>query len=117
MAQVAGFGFTLEELQFVLLLAATGLLAVNIFSVHPDNFFNAVQATGDVIAPTGADFAQLGTGWAQLWSGNAADFVLGLVSSVTVGLIVLLKIIVCLLLVKTIVLDGIYYYYSLTGVW
>ena len=117
MAQVAGFGFTLEEIQFVLLLAACGLLAVNVFVVHPANFFDAVQATGDVIAPTGADFAKLGTGWSQLWSGNAAEFVLGLVSSVTVGLIVLLKIIVCLSLAKTIILDGIYYYYSLTGVW
>ena len=118
MVEVLGFGIGLKEIEYIVFAFFLGFLALQVFIIHPDNVFDAINATGDAFFPTGEQIAYTSDAFVTAFTTND---IIGMVAGVLTGslsaLLLIIKCIIALTFVYAVVFQGLLPYYNFINSW
>lgn len=118
MVQILGFGIGLKEIEYTLFAFFISFLAMQVFIVHPDNVFFAINETADMFFPTGEDIAYTSdTFVTALSTTNIINMVFGIVTGSLGALLLIIKGIIALTFVYAIVFQGLIPFYQFLNSW
>ena len=118
MVEVLGFGIGLKEIEYIVFAFFLGFLALQVFIIHPDNVFDAINATADAFFPTGEQIAYTSDAFVSAFTTNdIIGMIYGTLTGSLSALLLIIKGIIALTFVYAVVFQGLIPFYQFLNSW